>query len=275
MATKEYKCKVCGYVHKGTNAPEKCPLCGSPSSEFEEIKKGLNTSSNTYTIFYSVILVIVVAFLLAFVSKTLQPQSDKNVMIDKKSQILSSLNIRNVDKNKIEAIYEKVIVADKIVNAQGLVIKDGENKDQDGFKVNTKEITDQNLPLYVCNLDGQTKYVIPVTGRGLWGGLWGYIALNADKKTIYGAYFSHESETAGLGARITEYEGFQKQFEKKQIFDETGKIGIRVLKDGKSPEVKEENRCDAITGATLTSDGVNNMLHDCLTQYIQFFKQNN
>lgn len=182
MATKEYKCKVCGYVHKGTNAPEKCPLCGAPSSEFEEIKKGLNTSSNTYTIFYSVILVIVVAFLLAFVSKTLQPQSDKNVMIDKKSQILSSLNIRNVDKNKIEAIYEKVIVADKIVNAQGLVIKDGENKDQDGFKVNTKEITDQNLPLYVCNLDGQTKYVIPVTGRGLWGGLWGYIALNADKK---------------------------------------------------------------------------------------------
>lgn len=275
MATKEYKCKVCGYVHKGTNAPEKCPLCGAPSSEFEEIKKGLNTSSNTYTIFYSVILVIVVAFLLAFVSKTLQPQSDKNVMIDKKSQILSSLNIRNVDKNKIEAIYEKVIVADKIVNAQGLVIKDGENKDQDGFKVNTKEITDQNLPLYVCNLDGQTKYVIPVTGRGLWGGLWGYIALNSDKKTIYSAYFSHESETAGLGARITEYEGFQKQFEKKQIFDETGKIGIRVLKDGKSPEVKEENRCDAITGATLTSDGVNNMLHDCLTQYIQFFKQNN
>lgn len=273
MATKEYKCKVCGYVHKGENAPEKCPQCGAPSSEFELVKKGLNTSSNTYTIVYSVILVVVVAFLLAFVSKALQPQSDKNVMIDKKSQILSALNIRNLSKNEIESVYDKVIVADQIINNHGQIVKEGKNKDQDGFNISTKEITDQNLPLYVCNIDGQTKYVIPVTGRGLWGGLWGYIALNVDKKTIYGAYFSHESETAGLGARITEYEGFQKQFEKKHIFNDAGEIGIRVLKSGKEPEVKADNRCDAITGATLTSDGVNNMLHDCLTQYIQFFKQ--
>lgn len=266
----KYKCKVCGYIHNGTNAPEKCPICGVPSTEFELMKKGLNTSSNTYTIIYSIVLVVIVAFLLAFVSKSLQPQSDKNVMIDKKQQILSSLNIRDIDKAEIETTYDDVIVADQIINIDGHVISQGKQKDQDGFKVNTKEITDQNLPLYVCKINGETKYVIPVTGRGLWGGLWGYIALNADKNTIFGAYFSHESETAGLGARITEYEGFQKQFAQKRIFDETGSIGIRVLKSGKEPEVKAENRCDAITGATLTCDGVNNMLRDCLKQYVRF-----
>jgi Na+-transporting NADH:ubiquinone oxidoreductase subunit C len=219
MATKKYKCKVCGYIYEGERPPEKCPMCNAPASEFVEVddqgepivqkKKKLDTNGNVYTIIYAAVMVIVVAFLLAFVSSVLKPKQDANVAIDKKQQILSALNIRNLPKTEVESKYKDVVVADEIINQQGKVINQGENKEKAGFKVESKEIAPDNLPLYICTVDGARKYVIPVTGKGLWGSIWGYVALNADKNTVCGAYFSHESETAGLGARITEYEDFR------------------------------------------------------------------
>lgn len=282
MATKKFKCKVCGYVHEGDAAPAKCPVCQAPSSEFEEIvegkpkKKGIDTSSNTYTIIYASVVVIIVAFLLAFISKALEPQSMANVRIDKKSQILAALNIRDIDKSEVEKTYNEVIVADKIIKSDGSVVSEGTGKDKDGFAVEDKNISADNLPLYVCNVNGETKYVIPMTGKGLWDAIWGYVAVNADKTTIYGAYFSHKGETAGLGAIITEYEKFQKQFEGKQMLNaDKSAIAISVVKKGKFVDgLTDESRCDAITGATLTSDGVNNMLHDCLSRYMTFLTTN-
>ena len=282
MATKKFKCKVCGYVHEGDAAPAKCPVCQAPSSEFEEIvegkpkKKGIDTSSNTYTIIYASVVVIIVAFLLAFISKALEPQSMANVRIDKKSQILAALNIRDIDKSEVEKTYNEVIVADKIIKSDGSVVSEGTGKDKDGFAVEDKNISADNLPLYVCNVNGETKYVIPMTGKGLWDAIWGYVAVNADKTTIYGAYFSHKGETAGLGAIITEYEKFQKQFKGKQMLNaDKSAIAISVVKKGKFVDgLTDESRCDAITGATLTCDGVNNMLHDCLSRYMTFLTTN-
>ncbi len=282
MATKKFKCKVCGYVHEGDAAPAKCPVCQAPSSEFEEIvegkpkKKGIDTSSNIYTIIYASVVVIIVAFLLAFISKALEPQSMANVRIDKKSQILAALNIRDIDKSEVEKTYNEVIVADKIIKSDGTVVSEGTGKDKDGFAVEDKNISADNLPLYVCNVNGETKYVMPMTGKGLWDAIWGYVAVNADKATIYGAYFSHKGETAGLGAIITEYEKFQKQFEGKQMLNaDKSAIAISVVKKGKFVDgLTDESRCDAITGATLTSDGVNNMLHDCLSRYMTFLTTN-
>lgn len=280
MATKKFKCKVCGYIHEGETAPEKCPVCQAPASEFEEIveacenkpaKKGIDTNSNVYTIIYSCVVVIIVAFLLAFVSKALEPQSTANVRIDKKSQILAALNLRDVEKAEVENTYAEVVVADKIIDNQGQVVNDGANKDQAGFNVEDKNITDTNLPLYECQVNGELKYVIPVTGKGLWDAIWGYVALNADKNTIYGVYFTHKGETAGLGAVITEYEKFQKQFEGKKLLNADGNIAISVYKKGKNVNgLSDDNRCDAITGATLTSDGVHNMLQDCMKRYMTF-----
>lgn len=282
MATKKFKCKVCGYIHEGDAAPAKCPVCQAPASEFEEIvedkpkKKGIDTSSNTYTIIYASVVVIIVAFLLAFISKALEPQSMANVRIDKKKQILAALNIRGIDKSEVENTYSEVIVADKIIASDGSVVKDGAAKDKDGFAVEDKNISADNLPLYVCNVNGETKYVMPMTGKGLWDAIWGYVAVNADKTTIYGVYFSHKGETAGLGAIITEYEKFQKQFEGKQLLNaDKSAVAISVAKKGKYVEgLTDESRCDAITGATLTSDGVNNMLHDCLSRYMTFLTTN-
>lgn len=282
MATKKFKCQVCGYVHEGDAAPAKCPVCQAPSSKFEEFvedkpkKKGIDTSSNTYTIIYAAVVVIIVAFLLAFISKALEPQSMANVRIDKKSQILAALNIRDIDKSEVEKTYNEVIVADKIIKSDGSVVSEGTGKDKDGFAVDDKNISADNLPLYVCNVNGETKYVMPMTGKGLWDAIWGYVAVNADKTTIYGAYFSHKGETAGLGALITEYEKFQKQFEGKQLLNaDKSAIAISVVKKGKFVDgLTEDSRCDAITGATLTSDGVNNMLHDCLSRYMTFLTTN-
>lgn len=236
------------------------------------MSKKLNTNSNTYIIIYAIIMVVIVAFLLAFVSKALQAKSDANVAIDKKSQILAALNIRDIDKEQVQEKYAEIIVVDEVLDAKGSVVKDGKDKDKDAFTMSSADITANSLPLYVCQVDGQTKYVVPVYGMGLWGGLWGYVSINADGKTVYGAYFSHQSETAGLGALITE-DKFQSQFKGKLIYDEEGNVDLSVLKVGKVVDgIAPESRCDAITGATLTSDGVDEMLKTSLKPYTEVFK---
>lgn len=234
----------------------------------------MNTNKNSYTIIYSAVLVVIVAFLLAFVSSALKPTQDKNEALDKKKQILAALNIRNLPTaDEVEAKYSEVVVADMVINSDGTVVKDGKGKDKDGFAVSTKEISATNLPVYLCNVEGETKYLVPMTGRGLWGGLWGYVAINADLQTVYGAYFSHESETAGLGALIAE-EKFQDQFKGKHLFsgDDTAHVALTVVKNGKVAPGKENVEVDGITGATLTSVGVANMVNAGLQQYVTYFK---
>ncbi len=288
MATKKFKCTVCGYEHEGDAAPEKCPVCQQPTSVFKEItsdeapaaaapkKKGINVNSNAYILTYASIMVVIVAFLLAYCSLILAPKSLANERQDKKSQILAALNLRGLEKSLIESTYEEVIVADRIIKADGTVVKEGADKDKAGFDVKNADLNADNLPLYICQVNGQTKYVIPLLGQGLWNSIWGYIALNDDKNTVYGVYFSHAGETAGLGARIVEYEGFQQQFESKKVFAADGKtVALSVIKQGKVvKDLAPENTCDGITGATLTGDGVHAMIQDCLKNYATFLTTN-
>ena len=228
----------------------------------------MNTNSNSYTIIYASVMVIIVAFLLAFVSSTLKPLQDANVAIDKKSQILASLNIRGLEKSQIESKYSEVIVGDQIIKADGTVVNEGADKDKAAFVVESKDINEGNMPLYVANVDGATKYVIPVTGRGLWGGLWGYIALNEDCKSVFGAYMSHESETAGLGALLVE-PWFHERFLGKKLFKDGGnEVALTVVKAGAVKEADFE--VDGITGATLTTNGVAAMVKEGLQKYIGF-----
>ena len=126
-------------------------------------------------------MVVIVAFLLAFVSSALKPTQEQNVALDKKKQILAALNIRGLESaDSIEAKYNAVVTADMVVKADGAVVKEGKDKENDGFAVANKDISADCLPVYVCEVDGETKYLVPMTGRGLWGGLWGYMAVNAD-----------------------------------------------------------------------------------------------
>lgn len=236
----------------------------------------LNTNSNTYTIVYAAIITVISAFLLAFVASVLKPQQDANVAIDKKQQILSALNMRDVSKAEATETFAKVIKADMIYGATPDDIKDEgteDSKDQAGFTVESKKITADNRPFYVAEVDGQTKYVIPVTGAGLWGGLWGYVALDADCETVFGAFFSHESETAGLGARIVE-QWFQDSFQGKKLFAgaDDSKVALSVVKAGKEGGLGAENYVNAITGATLTCNGVHDMVQNGVSRYLDILK---
>ena len=272
MATKKFKCELCGYIHEGDKAPASCPKCGAGADAFTEIveagadapakKKGLDTGSNVYTIVYASVMVIIVAFLLAFVSSVLKPAQEANVENDTKGQILTSLNI-DIKADGFNVAKEFENVQDMLWNGTELVPYEGKFLSAYGSAIKAGE-----LHVFVAEVGGETKYVLPVTGRGLWGGLWGYIALNADKKTVFGTYFYHTSETAGLGARIGE-RWFQEQFNGKPLFagDDTENIALSVVKAGAS---KAETEIDGVTGATLTSDGVSAMVKDGLTAYISF-----
>ena len=201
----------------------------------------LNTNSNSYIIVYSAVLVVIVAFLLAFVYQALKPRQDANVELDIKKQILYSLNIRGLDGQEAEAKYADV--------------------------VKSEEKTGDQL-YYACEIDGQKKYVFPLKGMGLWGGISAFVAVDDDLNTIYGAYFNHESETAGLGAEIKDSQAWQEKFQGKKIFYEDGNLAIGVVKKVENPA----SEVDCVTGATLTSNGVSDMLREGLKSYITNLK---
>ena len=192
----------------------------------------LNTNSNSYIIIYSAILVVIVAFLLAFVYQALKPRQDANVALDVKKQILYSLNIRGLDGAEAEAKYAEVVK---------------QEKDADGQKI------------YECQIGGKDVLVASLKGMGLWGGISGYLAID-DEGKVYGAYFNHESETAGLGAEIKDSQAWQEKFIGKQIWDEAGNVVLSVVKKVDHPATQ----VDCVTGATLTSNGVDAMIKDGL-----------
>ena len=202
----------------------------------------LNTNSNTYIIVYSTILVVIVAFLLAFVYQALKPMQDANVALDIKKQILYSLNIRGLDGAEAEAKYKEVVLSEA---------------EKDGLKY------------YECKVDGKTKYVFPLKGMGLWGGISAFVSVNDDLNTIYGAYFNHESETAGLGAEIKDSQAWQEKFQGKKILTDDGSMAIAVVKKVENPA----SEVDCVTGATLTSNGVSDMLRDGLKKYLDILKK--
>ena len=206
---------------------------GSAERENVRPKAKLNTNSNAYIIIYSAVLVVIVAFLLAFVYQALKPMQDANVALDVKKQILYSLNIRGLDGAEAEAKYAEVVKEEK--------------EDENGQKD------------YECQIDGKNILVVSLKGMGLWGGISGYLAIDPEGK-VYGAYFNHESETAGLGAEIKDSQEWQEKFIGKQIWDENGNVVLSIVKKVEDPATQ----VDVVTGATLTSNGVNAMLKDGL-----------
>lgn len=225
----------------------------------------LNTNSNSYIIIYSAILVLIVAFLLAFIFRVLKPLQDENVSLDKKKQILAALNIRDLSDSEASAKYASVVIEDQIIDTKGDV------QEGSGFVLNSSDYKAGKLALFTCRINNKVKYVIPVYGMGLWGPIWGYVALDADKQTVYGAYFNHESETAGLGAEIKDSKVWQDKFAGKKLYGADGSIALSVKK---SSDIKNTaSEVDGVTGATLTMNGVSGMLQDGLNSYNAFLKK--
>ena len=219
-------------------------------------------------------MVVLVGAVLALIYMSLKPKQDENIANDTRSQILSALHIAAANDDEIPATYEKYVTQDLLVDHEGNVVDSANNC---AFAVDMKKNmklseAERQLPVLKCTLDdGSVKYVIPVYGAGLWGPIWGYVAVNDDGNTIYGANFSHDSETPGLGARITE-EAFQQQFVDKQLYKDGDFKNVSVMKKGQTP-TDGSDYVDAISGATITSRGVGTMMKQCMAAYHPFFKK--
>ena len=203
----------------------------------------MNTNSNTYTIVYASVMVIIVAFLLAFVSSSLKDIQNENVALDKKKQILSSLNI-NLKDADVSKLYSEIVLKEQVINSEGEVIAETGAFDIVSKKQNAEPLAKRKLPLYVCQINGETKYVLPVYGAGLWG--------------------------PGLGADIA-LPKFQNQFPGKKISREGEFTSIAIVKPGKTDDTKDY--VNGISGGTITSQGVDAMLLEGLGQYVNFLKQ--
>ncbi len=229
----------------------------------------MDRNSNIYTFMYASVMVILVAALLSFAAISLKPDQDKNINIETKQNILASVNIEANAENA-DKIYSERIVNTYVVNSKG------EKAEGEAFTVNMKKehakpVDQRLLPVFECQIDGSTKYILPLYGAGLWGPIWGYIALDSDMNTIYGANFAHQGETPGLGAEIATSH-FQSQFKGKKIFDENGALtSVIVAKSNESAPA--EHKVDAISGGTITSKGLQNMLRNDFEAYQAFFKQ--
>lgn len=238
----------------------------------------MNTQGNTYTFLYAAIMVIVVATILSVTAISLQPRQDKNKEIEKKSQILTTIGkgsdaAEAEDKDKfIEDLYAKLITNTYVVNVEGEKVEGVDAFTVDLKKELDKPVEEQNLPVFEYS-DGQsTKYILPVRGKGLWGPIWGYVALQEDMNTIYGVVFDHQGETPGLGAEINQ-DWFEDPFKGDKIFNQEGEfVSIEVVKGGTSPD--NPHGVDAISGGTITSKGLEAMLYDSLIKYKSFFKKN-
>lgn len=256
----------------------------------------MNKQGNTYTFIYSIVLVVVVAALLAVVSLSLKPLQDENIENEKRQNILSSVNISSTPETSAE-LFKKIIKKQFILNYKGEAIEgDAFNVDiptegkklqkviksstelqkalKDGRLISQsikddKALAEIKFPVFVADVDGAVKYILPVYGVGLWGPVWGYLSLNEDKNTVYGVLFDHKGETPGLGAEITT-PAFQKPFSGKTIFDNSTLKAITVKKGGNATGAHE---VDAISGGTITSKAVETMIADYLKCYEQFLKQ--
>ena len=226
----------------------------------------MDVNKNSYTFGFAAIMVIIVAALLSVAYIKLKPYQDRNIELEKKQNILSSVGI-NVERDSAEAIYSTYIKSELVLNNKGEEV-DGIAFDVDLGKEIKKDVNTQLLPLFISEVDGATRYIIPLRGKGLWGPIWGFISLEDDLNSVYGAVFDHKGETPGLGAEINT-PMFQDPFAGKTIFEGEEFISIAVIKGG--PTEGDMHAVDGISGGTITSNGVSDMLSERLSMYLPYF----
>lgn len=232
------------------------------------------TDSNSYTIIFSVIMVVVVGSLLAFFANFTKDLRIVNDQVKAQIDILSAIGVES-DRSNATEMFTQYIKEQKVI--AGTEVSD----DEKAYLIDVKKEMDaakkgnvQRLPLFVAEKDGKTLYILPVRGNGLWDAIWGYIAINDDLKTINGVYFDHKAETPGLGANITE-SFFTDDFKGEYLYDASGNFkGIEISKTNGDPnnEDKTDNQVDAISGATITGNGVGAMINSGIRSYLPYFE---
>ena len=232
----------------------------------------MSRESNLYTFLFVGIMIVGIASILAYTSQTLKPMQDENVKNEKMQNILSTVGI-NVSREEAEKSYKKYIVEELALKIDGSI---NENinpfSDLNLAKELKKDYEDQHFPLYVAEINSEKYYIIELRGTGLWDAIWGYISLKSDFNTVNGVSFDHKGETAGLGAEITK-DWFKESFKDEKIFNSNGQlVGIKVLKGNNDPNNidKDDHEVDAISGSTITGDGVTDMIYERINNYLPY-----
>ncbi|MEG0890969.1 MAG: NADH:ubiquinone reductase (Na(+)-transporting) subunit C [Bacteroidales bacterium] len=249
----------------------------------------MDTNKNSYTIIYATILVVFVAAVLAFASSSLKPQQQRNIDVEKQLSLLSSVGLAGdvasaPDKNTyVEGEYNKYIKSSFVVNYKGEQINGkafnidlkeqydimkqvaaAQGAKQDELKASIK------LPVFVCTLeDNSNIYILSCYGAGLWGPIWGYIAVDGNFNTIYGATFAHKGETPGLGAEIAT-PLFSNQFKNKELFKDGTFSSVLVVKGG--AKQGSTHQVDAISGGTITSKALEGTIKNWLEYYLPYME---
>lgn len=240
----------------------------------------INKDSNVYTLTFAIIMVIVVGVILAVLSVSLKPMQKKNAKVKMKMDILSAMmntdEKNNLNRGNAEVKFDELMEIEKalVLDMNGTIRS--EISGQSVLDVNIRKErrdktlaeADKNYPLFIGKKNGETIYVIPVVGNGLWGPIWGNVSVGEDLKTIKGASFGHKGETPGLGAEITQ--GF---FIDRWVGEEISAGGeavkFEVVKNGSGID---QTKVDGITGGTITSVGVQEMVNRCMKPYVEYFK---
>lgn len=228
----------------------------------------MDVNKNSYTFIFALAMVLVVAALLSFAATALKPAQEENIRNEKMQRILASVNIE-VERDAAQASYDKYITKALVVK-NNQVVEGIEAFEIDLSKEIDKAPTERNAPLYIAEVNNEQYFIVPLRGKGLWGPIWGYISLKDDVKTVYGAVFDHKSETPGLGAEIST-PVFMDQFQEKKILKNGEFTGIKVTKKA----AQGDYEVDGISGGTITSVGVENMIDDNMRAYIDFLKNYN
>lgn len=234
-------------------------------------QKSVNkTNSNGYTFIFAIVMVVVVGSILAFAATSLQPKQYENMRQEKMQNILATVGVET-ERSEAEGLYRQYITEEIVLDANGEERTGIKAFDVDLAKELKRKKEEQNFPLYIAEVEGEKYYIIPLRGAGLWNAIFGYIALKDDVNTVKGVVFDHLGETPGLGAEITQV-WFRERYADEKIFDGNGNlVGVSAVKGNPSTS-KDDNRVDAISGATITVDGVSEMISERLQHYLPYFE---
>lgn len=237
---------------------------------------------DSYIFKYIIILVAIVAVLLSAAAVVLQPIQQKNIDNEKMVNILKAADVQGVTTENAQQLFDEHCVKMMLINEKGEAkVEDGDFLKSKAFNINLKDELykkdngqEFELPIIVINNGKEDINVIQLHGAGLWGPIWGYIGMTPDFKNVVGVVFDHKSETPGLGAEITT-PMFTDQFKGKTIFSDGKFVSVNVVKGGVANlgADLQKHSVDAISGGTITSNGVNNMIEKVLESYLPYIEK--
>ncbi|NNK21284.1 MAG: Na(+)-translocating NADH-quinone reductase subunit C [Flavobacteriaceae bacterium] len=242
----------------------------------------MNKENNLYTVLFACAMVIVVGTILAYLASALSGKIKENERFEKQQNILYAMGVNeNEDEGSVNFVPTDVVEQEftTYITKQLVIEGDKITENDEAYLIDLKKELDKlkngatpKLPVYVGDKDGETYYIVPMYGKGLWDAIWGFMALDKNM-VVQGVYFDHKAETPGLGANIKQ-RYFMDDFTGESILNGSNYTGIKVIKGNNDPvnNIKDDNEVDALAGATITGNGVSAMISKTVTLYKDYFE---